>query len=577
MAELALLSDEPATEHLLRRVWPYLRPHRRVVGVALALSFADAATLVAIAPIIGTATDALTRGDRHGLAVAAVALLLVVLGQTWLARSSELRLILAGERIVRELREQVVDGLGRAPLRFLEAHRTGVLLRRATGEVADLAAFVRSSLPDLLTAVITGVFTLVLLLIYSPLLTAALVVLFLPPAVLLMRSFRNAAGPAFGGQAAAEATVAGTFAETLGAGETLRATGGLGRWSRRFDRENAAVVAAARRVVVVESRVAGILIIEGLALAALLALGGWLVAEDRVGVGTVVVFILAGRTLFETFDQASRLVGDAEDARTGLARLLDLLAATGPAAATDPAPIELPRRGELRADGLTYHYVAGVEVLHRIEAAFPAGDRAGLVGATGSGKTTLVKLLTGLYTPDGGTVRYAGVDLRTLAPATLRRHIVLVPQEVHVVAGTLADNLALVPGGAPRAEIERAVTALGLTDWVDEQPGGLDTDLGARGERLSAGERQLIGLVRAALVDPAVLVLDEATAHLDEATAARLETALAELRADRTLIVVAHRPSTVARLPRLVRLHAGAIQNEGTEVRTDVQRAPATS
>lgn len=561
MAEVLELSDEPETRGILRRAWPYLRAHRGTVVGALAVSLANAAALVAIAPVIGAATDALTRGDRHDLGVAAAGLLLLVLAQTWLARGSELRLMVAGERVVRDLRERVVDGLGAAPLRFLEAHRTGALLRRATGEVADLATFIRTSLPDLVAAAATLAFTLVVLLVYSPLLTAVLVLLFLPPALLLVRWFRRDAGRVFGGQAAAEATVAGTFAETLAASEALRATGGLGRWTARFDRENAAVVSATRRVITVESRVAGIVAVEGLTLAALLALGGWMVADDRLGVGTVVVFVLASRTLFDNFDQVSRLVGDAEDARTGLARLLDLLDAVtaAPVEEHDGGAPALPHRGDLQVDELCYHYRSGVNVLHEIQLRFPAGDRAGLVGVTGSGKTTLAKLLAGLYAPDGGVVRYAGVDLRAIPPAELRRRVVLVPQEVHVVSGTLAENLSLVPGGASRAAVERAVGALGLDSWVAEQPDGLDTELGARGDRLSAGERQLFGLVRAALVDPAVLILDEATANLDEVTAARLETALAELRTDRTLIVIAHRPSTVERLERLVRLRAGSL------------------
>ncbi|MEU3597276.1 ATP-binding cassette domain-containing protein [Streptomyces sp. NPDC006798] len=185
---------------------------------------------------------------------------------------------------------------------------------------------------------------------------------------------------------------------------------------------------------------------------------------------------------------------------------------------------------------------------------FEAGDQVGLTGPTGAGKTTLAKLLTGLYTPDAGGIRYDGRDLRELPADELRERLVLVPQRVHLIRGTLPDNLALVPGEPDEAGIRAAVRALGLTEWVDSLADGLRTPVGGAGGGLSAGEVQLVGLVRAALVDPAVLVLDEASADLDPETARRTETAIAGLRTGRTLIVVAHREATVARLSRVVGL-----------------------
>ncbi|WP_425343350.1 MULTISPECIES: ATP-binding cassette domain-containing protein [Pseudofrankia] len=302
----------------------------------------------------------------------------------------------------------------------------------------------------------------------------------------------------------------------------------------------------------------------------------------HLGVGTVVVFVVATRNLFESWLTLAGLAGQAQLARVGLARLTDLLETLPPAAATGhaEAPVyietarslevsgsdgppgrgsDLPARGDLVADGVRFGYVDGADVLRGVSVTFPAGDRAGLVGATGSGKTTLAKLLAGLYEPDVGTVRYGGVDLRSVPPERVRSRIVLIPQQVHIITGTLAENLALTPGAPDRAAMERAVELLGLADWVARRPGGLDADLGARGDRLSAGERQIVGLLRAALVDPPVLVLDEATADLDPDIARRLETAVERFRPGRTLIVIAHRPTTIERLPRVVRVEAGRL------------------
>ncbi|WP_079197526.1 ABC transporter ATP-binding protein [Streptomyces sp. CB03911] len=559
MAEQPLLQDEADQRAVLRRAAPYLRPHRGRLAVALGVGLADSAALVAVAPLIGLAADSLDDGDRGGLGLAVALLVALAAAQLVLARVGELLLIKGGEQVVRTLREQAVENLATAPLRFLETHRSGELLRRATGEVAALAAFVRLHLRNMVASAATLVFTLVMLAGYSWMLLLVQLAVFLPLTLLVTRWFQRDAGAAFGGKAGAEATVAATFSETLTAREALQTSRGLTGWTRRFERENTHAVGAARRAVRVENRIDLVSLIEGAALVVLLLAGGWLANRDSVSLGTVVVFVVASRNLFDSFAEISQLVGEVQTARTGLARLLDLLAATRPQGAPAQAPAGLPARGDLRCVDVEYAYRADGRTLHGISLDFPEGSRTGVVGETGSGKTTLSKLLCGLYRPDGGAVTFAGTDLADLPEAELRRRIVLVPQEVRMVSGTIADNLALVQGAPDRARIERTVDQLGLRDWIADLPGGLDAEVGQRGGNLSAGERQILGLVRAVLADPAVLVLDEATADIDPVTAARLEHALDELRADCTLVVIAHRPATIARMPRVVRLDGGRL------------------
>ncbi|WP_405020638.1 ABC transporter ATP-binding protein/permease [Kitasatospora sp. NBC_00070] len=565
MAEQPLLLEEADQKAVLRRAAPYLRPHRGRLAVAVSVGLADSAALVAVAPLVGLAVNAVRSGDRHGLGLAVLLLVLLAVVQLVLTRTGELLLIKSGEQVVRTLREQCVENLATAPLRFLESHRSGELLRRATGEVAALAAFVREHLRNLVSSVATLLFTLVLLLGYSWLMLLVQLVVFVPLTLLVTRWFQRDAGAAFGGKAQSETAVAATFAETLTAREALQTSRGLPGWTVRFDRENRQAVRANQRTLRVENRINLVSLIEGLALVLLLLVGGWLVARDSLSIGAVVVFVLASRNLFDSFADLSQLVGEVQGARTGLARLLDLLAATAPPARSGPAA-ELPDRGELLCTEVEYSYRADGRVLHPVTLSFPVGSRTGVVGETGSGKTTLSKLLCGLYRPDGGTVSFAGTDLRRIPEEELRRRVVLVPQEVRMVTGTVADNLALVQGAPDRARIERTVDQLGLRDWVSGLDGGLDAEVGQRGGSLSAGERQIVGLLRAVLADPAVLVLDEATADIDPVTAARLEHALDELRADCTLIVIAHRPTTIARLPRVIRLDGGRLVGDGPAV-----------
>ncbi|WP_257138742.1 ABC transporter ATP-binding protein [Streptomyces sp. wa1071] len=548
---------------------PHMRPERRGITLALLAGAAATATTVAVPAVIGAGVDQILARDRSGLFTAVAALTVLALLRLILFRQSELLLIAVGERVVRALRELAVTRLSRAPLRFLEAHPSGDLLRRTTTEIADLANFVRGQLPDVLTVAAYLLFTTVLLLTYSPLLTLALALVFVPAIVCVLRLFKKAANPAFAAEAAAAGTVATTYRELVQSREMLQTGGGIGFWRERFLADNERRYRAARRSQRSLFLISLARIVQSLTTAVLLLAGGWLAARGSISVGTVVVFILATRQLFDSATQASNLVGQVQISLVGLARLLDLLSTTAPRAeihAPRPAADDdgqggpvTAERGVLEIEDLRYSYVAGTEVLGGLSVRVEPGERVGLVGPTGSGKTTLAKLMTGLYAPDSGTVRYDGHDLAALAPAELRRRIVLIPQRVHMIEGTLLDNLRLVPGDPDERSIAEAVERLGIADWIRSLDEGLHTDLGRGTGRLSAGELQLIGLVRAALLDPAVLVLDEATADIDPETARTLETAIDTLRADRTLIVIAHREATIKRLPRTIRLDENAL------------------
>ncbi len=555
-----MLAEDPDVRKAFRRFLPRLRPYRRILAAALLATVASTGAVVAVAPVIGRGVDAVINHDRAGLAAAVGVLILLVVARLLLLRWSELLLTRAGERVVRDLRDLAVERLAAAPLRFVETHRTGDLLRRATGEIADLALFVRDQLPNLLGLGLTIMLTAAVLVAYSWMLASILVLLFLPAAFAVIRWFNRGAPVVFGRQAAADATMTATFTEALAASEALVVAGRADEWVNRFRRDNGELLRASNRAVAVQNRLELFSLLEGMATAALLLLSVWLVRAGHVGIGTIVVFVIATRNLFEGLLGLSRLAGELQTVRVGLARLTDLLDVTRPEPGARPeSGVTLPARADLVADGLRFGYLPGQEVLRGVSVGFPAGDRSGMVGATGSGKTTLAKVLSGLYEPDEGAVRFGDVDLRTVPAEQVRQRIVLIPQQVHMITGTLAENLALTPGEPPRAAMERAVEQLGLSDWVAGIPGGLDADIGSRGERLSAGERQIVGLLRAALVNPPVLLLDEATADLDPDVARRLETAVERLRAGRTLIVIAHRAATIERLPRVVRLAAGEL------------------
>ncbi|MFJ6725119.1 ABC transporter ATP-binding protein [Streptomyces sp. NPDC091281] len=570
---LGALPDQRAVFRRVLRLVP-VRLRLAVAGTAV-LNLAGAALAVASTAVTGRVVDAAADRDMDLLLrrLALLALLTVLAAAlVWLSRTT---LVRVGERILATLRDRATAAVGAAPLRFLERHRAGELHRRLTGEIAGLAAFAGGTLPDLVSAAAVLAFTVVLLLLSSWHLALALLVLFVPLALMVVRAFHRRSGPAYAGLAEAEADVAATFGESLPAREQLWISGSVPRWLERFGRDTDRLLDA--RVVQVRADLVlnRLALVQAGALAVLLVLSAALMGRGLLTTGTAVVFVLATRDMLARSEDLAGSVGDAREAHVRLARLLDLLTATTPAAPptpsarsewsdgsarsapkAPPASGVLPARGELRAEGVVFaHDPGGRAVLDGLTLTVRPGDRLAVVGETGSGKSTLGKLLAGLYPPDRGRVTFAGHDLADLNPDQLRRRIVLVPQEVALVEGTLAENLAMTAASPDRERITAGLGRLGLTAWADGLPDGLDTPLTDRG--LSAGERQLVAIVRAFLTDPAVLVLDEATAGVDHDTAARIEDALAAAGADRTLIVIAHRGDTIARATRRLTLPRG--------------------
>ena len=228
-----------------------------------------------------------------------------------------------------------------------------------------------------------------------------------------------------------------------------------------------------------------------------------------------------------------------------------------------PGAVDLPVEGRLEVDHVSFGYADGPDVLHDVSLAVDGGERIALVGPTGAGKSTLAKLVARFYDPRAGVVRFGGTDLRDATIRSLRERIVVVPQEGYLFTGTIRENVRIGRPEASDEEVDAALHALGIRDRFAALPEGLDTEVRERGSRLSAGERQLVSLARAALADPPVLVLDEATSNLDPGTEQAVERALEALTENRTVLVVAHRLSTAARADRVAVVDDGRIVELG--------------
>lgn len=296
-----------------------------------------------------------------------------------------------------------------------------------------------------------------------------------------------------------------------------------------------------------------------------IGIGGWLTTKNVVTIGTVSFFVLSLSNLFDPVSQLSQYFNQVQSAGAGLQKLFDLL--DTPVDVPEAAnAVELPRRGTIEVDDVSFGY-AGSDVdlvLRNVSLTIAPGERLALVGPTGAGKSTLAKLIARMYDPVSGQVRLGGVDLRDVTLRSLRDRICVVPQEGFLFTGTIADNIRIVRPEATDRDLLEALDAIGVRSRFEAFDHGLQTEVHERGSRLSAGQKQLVSLARAALADPAVLVLDEATSSLDPGTEAEVETAMERLMAGRTVIVIAHRLGTSERADRVGVVDEGRLVELGT-------------
>jgi ABC-type multidrug transport system fused ATPase/permease subunit len=289
---------------------------------------------------------------------------------------------------------------------------------------------------------------------------------------------------------------------------------------------------------------------------------GW--GGTRMTAGEVLAFAFLVTLFVGPVQMGTQVLTDAQNAIAGWRRVIGIL--DTPADVTDPgaAGTPLPRHGlTIELDSVDFAYPGSAPVLHAVDLCIGPGTRVAVVGETGSGKSTLAKLLTRLMDPTAGAVRLGGVDLRDVPFGSLRERVVLVPQEGFLFDATLRANARYGRLDATDEQIMRAVAELGLSDWLAGLPRGLDTRVGQRGESLSAGERQLVALLRAHLADPDLLVLDEATSAVDPALEMRIQQALERLTRGRTSVTIAHRMSTAENADEVVVVDRGRIVQRG--------------
>ena len=443
--------------------------------------------------------------------------------------------------------------------------RRGSLVSRVTSDVDTLSQFVQWGGLLLVVSVGQLLVATVIMAVYSWQLTVLVWACFLP-LFLLLRHFQRLVSAAYTVVRERVGAMLGAVSESVVGAPAVRAYAIEERTQIRIDdavERHRAAATRAQRLVAFSFTTGEI--VAGIANATVVVVGVLLGLAGELTLGALLAFLFLITLFVGPVQVGTEVLNEAQNAVAGWRRVLGVIDTPADVADPGPAGRALPRGPiDVRFDAVSYAYPDGPTVLCEVDVAIPPRSRIAVVGETGSGKTTFAKLLTRLMDPVAGRILLDGVDLREIRFASLRERVVMVPQEGFLFDDTLAANVRYGRPGASDEDIRLALTELGLIEWLDSLPEGLATQVGQRGESLSAGERQLVALVRAYLADPDLLVLDEATSAVDPATEVRLARALEGITRGRTAVTIAHRLSTAEAADEVLVFDDGRLVQRGS-------------
>ena len=496
-----------------------------------------------------------------GLCVVAFGLVLLTFVSS---RAAERRLVRAAENAMMNLRIRGFAHIHRLSIAEQSAEKRGVFVARVTADVDAMQQFMEWGAIAWIWSGIQVVGSLALMLYFSWQLSLALVVLVIP-LVLIVWALQGRLSAAYDTARTRVGEMLSEVSESVMGAAVVRA---YGLDERTFHRVRGAIDRRYRAEVVAHLRAATLFplstVFYALAVSVVVVLGASFGADWGLTFGSVTAFLFLADTFLHVFTDLPEIYSETQTAIAGWRKVLAVLDL--PLEIEEPEPgVELPAGAlSVAADGVEYSYREGGPVLHGITLDVPAGQHVAIVGETGCGKTTFVKLVSRLADPTSGRITVGGVDLRDVAEGSRHRSLRMVPQDGFLFDAPVLENVRAGREGASDRDVETAFDELGLGAWVATLPKGVDTPVGERGEALSVGERQLVALVRAQIADPGLLILDEATSAVDPATERRISEALRRLSQGRTTITVAHRLSTAEGADRVFVFDAGRLVETGT-------------
>ncbi|MFZ4676854.1 MAG: ABC transporter ATP-binding protein [Nodosilinea sp.] len=566
-AQLTTLVEPKPKLSTIGRFLQYFAPYRQELPLALVM-VTIGATTQAIGPLlIGWSIDHLIlQGNLPGLLKMLAALTTIYIVGVWAIRGQIWRMGSIVQRLLGQLRQDIFDKIQSLPVSFFDRSEAGDLMSRLLNDVNTVNQAFGLTIPQVLgqTFSLVGIIIAMLAINLQLGLLSNLVV---PLMIFTTGFFSRWARGRFRVTRQTIGDLSAKLEEDIGSVREAQAFNRTQLNIEEFDSLNAANRRAnVQAVAVTAAFLPSIDFLNTLATAGVMAYGGYLAITGVMTVGTVTAFLLYVQQFFRPIQILSQFYTQAQSALAGLDRIFQLL--DEPATLQDAAnATEMPpMRGEVRFEQVGFGYTPHQRVLKGVNLCAQPGQMIALVGPTGAGKSTIINLIMRFYDVSEGAVKIDGVDVRSVTQASLRHQIGIVLQDNLLFSGTVAENIAFGLPKVSQAEIEAAAQTANVHDFITSLPQGYSTRLGERGTPLSQGQRQLVSIARAVLINPRILLLDEATSSIDTRTEGLVQDAIAILLRDRTSFVIAHRLSTVTQADQVLVIQQGEIVEQGTHV-----------
>lgn len=551
---------------LTKRLLTFLAPYRTQVRTGMALSLLLAGLSLASPLLLKAVIDmAIARGSMPMLWALSFGYLGVQFLNWRIGYDQQVRLATLGQNVLFDLRDTLFGHLQRLSLDFFDSRASGRLISRLTNDIEALNEIITSGAINLLADGLS-LLGIVVIMLWLNWRLALMTFLLIPVIAIVSRMFGRKARVAFRESRKKIATVTANIAESISGVRVTKSFGREEQNLQRFDTVNRENMKASLAAVLVFAIYFPVLeLIAAIGTMLVLWQGGLMVLHHVPGatVGMLAAFLGYVERFFQPIRNTTRLYNSLQSAMASGERVYQILD-TEPTVTEKPDAVELPPvRGEVVFENVRFGYLPEQEILHDLSVQIAPGESIAIVGPTGAGKSTLISLLARLYDVNAGRITLDGLDIRDVTMSSLRRQLGVVLQDSYLFSGTVRENIAYGRPDATDAEIERAAATVGADRFIARLPQGFETPVEERGQRLSAGQRQLISFARAVLADPRILILDEATASIDAYTETLIQDALRVLLQGRTSFIIAHRLSTVIEADRILVLEKGRIVEQG--------------
>ena len=553
---------------VLLRLWSYIYAHKWMAFAAVLLTIGSN-LLALLGPYLsGRAIDAigLTKGGVDFPSVFFYCGLMVV----FYAASSALSYILSilmirlSQRIVFQMRQQVFDRLTLLPVRYFDQHQTGDIVSHLSYDIDTVNASLSNDLLQIAASAITVVGSLAMMIAISPMLVLVFAVT-IPLSVLFTRYMTKKVRPLFHKRSVMLGELNGFVEEIISGQKTTKAYHQEATQTARFDKKNQAAVDAYYNADYYGAMTGpSVNFINNLSLAFISVFGALLFLLGRISIGDLSSFVLYSRRFSGPINEMANIVSELQSACAAAERVFDLMdQPTEPEDALDAAELSHVE-GDVRMEHISFGYEPDKTIIHNLDLHAAPGQLTAIVGPTGAGKTTLINLLMRFYDPDQGYITLDSQDIRSITRRSLRRSYAMVLQDTWLFTGTIYENLAYGKQGATRADVEAAAKAARIHRYIMSLPEGYDTILDENGVNISQGQKQLLTIARAMLLDAKMLILDEATSNVDTRTEQQIQAAMRTLMKNKTCFVIAHRLSTIQNADNILVVRDGDIVEQGT-------------